>query len=158
MLRNLDKVTKKGKEMAETVVKAVQEVGKLYIWYKILTSFVIIILCAAAAIAVEVYIRRGWKKAMRVIKDVRCHDVVVKDCSVVHGTQQCTERSKKRCSIKFTGGIDGVRHVEYATERVPASGAHVELYFDPRNVASTITLSPYPKAVVLGVLGLVALF
>lgn len=140
----------------QTIDKGLQEAGELFIWYKIFTSAIAFLLFATISVLVGIYVRRGWASSERKIEHIDCKTVKEEECETVNHKTTCHEEYEKRCTIRLHQ-VDKEFIRNYRENSTPPStGEDVTVYYDPKKEDETMTLTSFPKTLIVTVTALLA--
>tara|TARA_B110000046_G_C12961738_1_gene384866 strand:- start:72 stop:752 length:681 start_codon:yes stop_codon:yes gene_type:complete len=143
--------------MEGKVDEVAQQIGELYIWYRIFTAAVIFLVFSIISIGVGGFVRRGWTSDERKIVSVHCETTTEEDCDTTNHTTTCKEVKKKRCDIKLEGSHREFNRTYAPGAYLPKNGETMRVYYKPLQQEETITITWFPKTLITTLTAAVAI-
>ncbi len=140
----------------EALDEGARKVGQAYMYWKMFVAALMIVLFSVLSVVVS-RIRRGWVTGRRNILTISCKQESETDCvTEKDGTRTCNRKKINACDIKVRD-FDGTLTKNYAATKTPKAGDDVAVYYDPLRENETMTLTSFPKYILLTLFVLVAL-
>lgn len=137
--------------------------GKLYIWWKIVSAAMTVLVCSCVIAYFGFFYRSGWQKKEAKVEKIHCGEKSqVTNCTgsdQQNGGKNCETHSQINCTLQLEGFSQELsRDYNLSKTKPPIAGETTAVYYNPRNTSQASLEKGMPKKIIMGVLLVIALF